>query len=362
MNMNKENKRFTLRLFSLAAAALLCLSTWAAADGPVADFPSFIQFDIIKTGDVAVDKIGNVYVNVTENDGHVRIWKFSPEGEGPFVVGDIGIGTAYGLAVDAEGNVYANNGGTADNGYQDRGIYRVGRDGIPVRLLGTEQIVWPNALAFDQRGNLYVTESFSVFADAFGQGGIWRIPPGEPAELWLRDDLLTGKGNVVSPLPVGANGIAFYHNDLYVVNTDKSLIVRIPVHPDGSPGQPDIWAELQEVPESPLAGMLIPAGDGLALDVHGNAYVPVVSRVAVVRINAEDMSQETIATYSFNPNEPLLAPLDTPNSLAFGTGKGGRKDLFITNVGSMAILVPGAPWPGPGLLKIEAGVPGLPLP
>ncbi len=44
----------------------------------------------------------------------------------------------------------------------------------------------------------------------------------------------------------------------------------------------------------------------------------VVSRVALVRINAEDLSQETIGTYSFKPNEPLLAPFDMPNSLAFG--------------------------------------------
>lgn len=37
-------------------------------------------------------------------------------------------------------------------------------------------------------------------------------------------------------------------------------------------------------------------GDGLALDVHGNVYVAVVTRAAVVRIDAEARSQETVAT------------------------------------------------------------------
>ncbi len=359
MNINNGGKRFALLLLAPGIVTLTCLGAWAAADGPVADFPSFIPFDINKTGDVAVDKVGNVYVNLTERDGRDRIWKFSPAGEGPSLVADIGTGTAYGLAVHAEGDIYACKVG---NGI-DRGVYRVGRDGNPVRLPGTEQIVYPNALAFDRRGNLYVTESRSGIPPVYGQGSIWRIRPGGGAELWLRDDILTGTGTF-SGRPVGANGIGYFHGDLYVLNYDKSLIVRIPVHPDGSPGQPDVWAVLQEVPESPFVGNPPPVwGDGLALDVHGNVYVAVSFRAAIVMIDAEDLSQETIAVFGSDPNAPLFAPLDTPNSLAFGTGKGGRQSLFVTNLGMTGIYFPPpAQWPGHGLVKIDAGVPGLPLP
>jgi hypothetical protein len=77
--------------------------------------------------------------------------------------------------------------------------------------------------------------------------------------------------------------------------------------------------------------------------------------MAVVRIYADDLSQETIAVY------PEI-PLDTPASLAFGTGKGGRQNLFVTNLGMGGLLIPEMEWPGPGLVKIEADVPGLPLP
>jgi sugar lactone lactonase YvrE len=355
MNINKESKRFVLRLLGLAAAALLCLGTWATAGGPIADFPSFIPFaGTAKTGDVAVDKVGNVYVNVTQSNGSVAIWEFSPAGEGPFVVANIGWGVAYGLAVDADGDIYAAITGT------NRGVYRVDRHGNVVLLPGTDNIVAANAMAFDKRGNLFVTESSS----ASGQGGIWRIPREGEAELMLRDVLLTGTD---PNNPIGANGIAYYHGDLYVVNCDKGFIVRIPVHPDGGLGQPDIWTVLEEVTDSLLAGSPFPIkGDGIALDVHGNVYVAMVTRLAVVRINVEDMSQETIAVFDFNPNASLFAPLDMPNSLAFGTGKGGRQRLFVTNLGWMINYVPQLPpglsWPGPGLMKIEAGEPGLPLP
>jgi hypothetical protein len=58
---------------------------------------------------------------------------------------------------------------------------------------------------------------------------------------------------------------------------------------------------------------------------------------------------------------PLYAPFDFPASLFFGTGKGERQSLFVTNLGMGVSRVPGLPWAGPGLVKIDAGVPGDPL-
>lgn len=353
--MNKSSWNSTLRLSGLAAVVLLCLGTWAAADAPVADFPSFIPLDIAKTGDVAIDKVGNVYVNVTEKGtGLDKILKFSPDGEGPVEVADLGVGLAYGLAMTADGNLYA---ATRTGTYS--AIYRVDRNGDALLIPGSDQIVWANALAFDQRGNLYVTETYSLAPSGFGQGGIWRIPPKGAAELWLRDPLLTGAGTA----PVGANGIGYYHGNLYVVNSNTKDIVQIPIRPDGSPGQPGVWTVLQEVPESPqsIRGALPLMGDGLAFDVHGNLYVTVVTRASIVRIDAEDFSQDTVATFFAVPNAPIFAPLDTPNTIGFGTGKGGRQKVFITNMGQMKAAL-GPPWVGAGLLKIDAGAPGLPLP
>ena len=354
MKIQYVGKKISLMLLLAAACTVICFCAWSAANGPIADFPKFTPVAGIEG--VAVDKVGNVYTSVTGSEG-VTIWKSSPAGENAFLA-DIGMGKANGLAVDAQGNIYA---ALAEG--MDRGVYRVDRSGKVVLLPGTEQIVFANALAFDKQGNLYITESYSIDSESgYGPGGIWRIPRGGEAELWLQDSLLTGIG-VVLGYPVGANGLAYFQGDLYVANTDKGLIVKIPVCVDGSPGQPEMWTALGEVPESPLFKSPFPVmGDGIALDVFGNVYVAVVSRLAIVKIHAADFSQETVAAYLPNPNDPLFAPLDTPASLAFGTGKGGRQDLFVTNLGWMSNIIPGPPWPGPGLVKIEAGVPGLPLP
>lgn len=321
-------------------------------------FPEFIPLDASQgefTEGVTVDKVGNVFVSIGSASGpRGAILKFTPSGEKSVLV-DFGTPRAVGLAVDADGDVYV-----ARNIAPNNGVYRVDRHGRFVRLPGTEQIVFPNGLAFDQRGNLYVTETFSInpSSGAFDQGGIWKIPPGRSARLWLRDDLLTGLGPTLFPYPVGANGIAFYHGNLYVINTDKALVVRVPVRHNGTPGQPEVWTQVSDVPESPFyENPFIPLmPDGLALDVHGNIYIAVPSRGAIVRSHADDLSQETIAVY---PDSPLL---DAPLSLAFGTGKGERNSLFISNGGISGMIVPSLPWAGLGLLTIEVGLPGLPLP
>jgi sugar lactone lactonase YvrE len=303
---------------------------------------------------VAVDKTGNVYVSLREGTRGV-IRKYTPDGIESFSA-DIGEAVIYGLAVAANGDVYV-----AMATGPDQGVYRVDRTGTAELLPGTWQIVFPNGLAFDSRGNLYVTESYSGSPPAYGPGGIWRIPRGGEAELWMRDPLLTGRG-VLGP-PVGANGIGYYHGDLYVTNTDKGLIVRIPVATDGNAGVPEVWKQLEEVPESPLKGSPFPIlPDGLVLDVHGNVYVTILTRNAVVAVRAEDRAQESIAVLGSAGPVPS-APFDTPASLAFGTGAGEQQHLFVTNLGWMIRFIPQppSPWPGPALVKVPAGVPGRPL-
>ena len=346
--------------WSLACASLLVVAAvggFARAAPPTDAFPSFTPMPGVTPEGVAVDRIGQVYVSVRDGD-QGWIWRFSATGEGgPFL--HLGTASIGGLAFSTHGDLYA-----AMATGPDQGVYRISRNGNVERLPGSDAIVFANALAFDRRGTLYVTESFSLDpSGAYGDGGLWRILPEGDAELWLRDPLLTGIGAVLG-FPGGANGIACYHRDLYVVNTDKGFVVRVPIAVDGSPGQPEVWAVLQEVDGSPLAGSPFPLmGDGLSLDVYGNVYVAVISRAAIVRIDAADGTQSTVAMLAFAPDAPApLAPLDAPASIAFGTAKGGRDDLFVTNLGWMANLVPGPPWPGPGLVRVPAGAPGLPLP
>ena len=325
-----------------------------------AGFPSYIPFDRaqgeIPEG-VAVDHDGNVYVAVGGPGGprNGQIWKFSPNGEKTLLV-EFGAPGVTGLATDGLGNVYVTR-DVAPN----QGVYRVSPDGQAVRLPGTEQIIFPNSLAFDPEGNLFVTESFSFdpplapygytnyIAPAFGRGGIWRIPPQGTAELWLRDDLLSGTGSLafLLPYPCGANGIGYFENALYVANTERSLVVRIPVLSSGAPGAIETVAQVPD-PDPSFLEFGPPVPDGLALDVQGNIYVPVVNRHAVIRINADGQAWTTLAT--------MADRLDAPASLAFGTTLAERTSLFVTSLS----MVPG--FAGPSLIKIDTGIPGWPLP
>jgi len=344
-----------LALVALAASTIASLP---ASGQNAGSFPDFLPLYGEPEG-VAIDKSGNVYVSL-EADGSDQIWEFSPAGD-PSLLADFGppAGGKCGLAVDPQGNVYMARYALPPDQVGLPGVFCVDKNGSITLLPGTDAIVFPNALAFDKRGSLYITETFSIAADgSFGQGGIWRVFKRGAAELWLRHDLLTGPAvNPFFGFPVGANGIAFRQNALYVANSDRAVVVRIPVLPDGSPGEPQVWKEVEDVPESlfyqhPLFPLMI---DGLALDVFGNIYIAVPSRNALVRVNAADGSQETLAVC------PGTALLDLPTSLAFGTGNGERKNLFIINGGYLNQFVP-VPWPGPSILKINVGIPGQPLP
>lgn len=343
--MNAKKTRLAVLALLFLSSGALAMAQDNALLGPVADFPDFTPSTFAMEG-VAVDKVGNVFVTVREAE-QAKIYKFTPSGS-PSLYADVGKAMIGGLAVDANGDLYV-----AMGPGEDKGVYKVDRDGSVMLIAGTQQMDFANALAFDKRGNLYVTESYSVQEDgSYGPGGIWRITPAGEVGVWLQHDLLTGIGAVLG-YPVGANGIAFYHGDVYVVNTDKGIVLRISVKPDGDPGEPLIWATLEEVYTAPI----IPyptMGDGLALDVYGNLYVAAVSKLAVVKINADDKSQETVAAaFPFTSNNAPTAPLNTPASLAFGTGKGGRQVIFVTNLGMFG---------NPGLTKINAGAPGQPLP
>ncbi len=326
-------------------------------------FPTFIPIPEGSARGVAVDKTGNVYVSIgkTLTDGeHIQILKFSPDGDRLFPEAvDIGQGTIGGLMVSATGDLYV-----AVAAGTDRGVYRMNREGQIELLPGSDQIFFANGLAFDDVGTLWVTESVSIASPppnlTVGPGSIWRIRRGGAPELALRDPLLAGTGALGNAFPIGANGIAFYHGNLFVTNTETGKVLRMSVSPDGSVGSLEVWTTLEEMlpPSSPLA-MKFPLvmGDGIALDVHGNLYVAALTRSAVIRINLSDKSQQTVAVFPFPfiPEGSLpSARLDFPASLFFGTGTGERTNLFVTNLGL-------GKWVGPSLVKIDAGVPGRPL-
>jgi sugar lactone lactonase YvrE len=333
----ERRRKGRLRLaaaFALSAAlvsVLIVANPAVAGDG----VEKIISFDEAKgelPEGLAIDKVGNMFVSIAPL---AQLWRIpagsltpEPFGSVPGFTPGEGFGL-LGLATDAPGNVYAcmSSANPAANG-----IWRFDRrTGAETRLPGTEQIVLPNGLAFDKRGNLYVADS--------RLGAIWRIRPGGSAELWLQDELLEGDGSL--GLFLGANGVAYRHGWLFVTNSEKFDLLRIKVRRDGSPGQPAVIANFE-------TGA---APDGLALDVHGGIYAALITASSIAKVSPGG-AVEILASGD---------PLDFPSSLAFGTGRGQRKTLFAVNfsIGEMFGAPPGS---GPGVLRLNAGVPGMPLP
>lgn len=114
----------------------------------------------------------------------------------------------------------------------------------------------PNALFFDDDGNLWVSDSF--------QAEIFRIPlggcPGGDSSCVImaaQDATLATTGFP----PFGANGIGLRNGALYVANTGNDTVVRIPLNQDLTPSSYDVWAQS------------INGADGIVFDKGGRLWV-----------------------------------------------------------------------------------------
>jgi sugar lactone lactonase YvrE len=182
----------------------------------------------------------------------------------------------------------------------------------------------PNALARDNHGNLYVSDSFG--------GRIWKIATDGATSVWKQDALLATAGFP----PFGANGVAFDRNEanLYVANTGDDTIVRIPVNADGSAGAVSLFASGIDGP------------DGIAFDVRGNLYVCANQADEIAVISPVGTP---IATYRGSGSSALHFPA----SLVFH----GR-DLFVTN---LAFDHSFNPLPDSKISVLTVPLPGAPL-
>ena len=242
-------------------------------------------------------------------------------------------GTTQGITTDPQGNLYVLL-NTALGQLSNVGqLWRISRDGTTQTLLAAVNARDLNGLAFDDRGNIYISDSFG--------SNIYRFDSGGALEVWVHDPLFTPHPNPtpcgIHPFDPGANGVAFNHGILYVLNSTQATLIRIPVNPDDSPGTPGIFA-------GPTCHLF--AADGLALDLRGNVYAAANIQNKIVRV-APDGSITTIAAA---PADPLVFP----SAIAFETSFGLQKHIYITNFAG--------PGGTPGVVTMDVDIPGQPLP
>jgi sugar lactone lactonase YvrE len=279
---------------------------------------------------VVVDKVGNVWVSLQPI---CQVRKYAPNWRELLridLVGDCSGDTgASGLAVDATGRLYA---AVKGSDVTVRGVYEVSPSGGMSRIPGTDQILFPNSIAFDHHnGTMYVTD--------MERGAVWRVPRGGSAEVWAEGPVYEGIA-LFGPR-LGANGIAVDRGEVVVSVSFPARVVRIPIRADDSAGEPTVLS----LPPDPVANpALLFAIDDIALDVFGDVFVSAIAVGGIGRVAADGSAVQRVAML---PGAVV--------SLAFGTGKGSRKSLFVA-------MNPEFGGSFSGIVKIDAGVPGRPLP
>lgn len=276
---------------------------------------------------IAVDKVGNFWVSlqpICQVRKYSPAWVETARVELPCPAGSTG---TSGVAVDATGTPYV---GLVSPDDSVRGVWMIDESGPIARVPGTDQMMFPNSIAFDHHnGTMYVTDTLGW--------SVYRVPDDGVAELWADGPALEG----VVPPGYGANGIAVDKGFVIVSVTYLPRVVKIPIHEDGSAGAPMLL-----YPPGAILGQGLFALDDIVLDVFGNVYSGVVFGVmnTVARMAADGTSLTPVGAF---PASTL--------TLAFGTGIGRRKTLFV----GFTEVYQGV---GSGIAAFNVGAPGRPVP
>ncbi|MFK0114633.1 SMP-30/gluconolactonase/LRE family protein [Streptomyces sp. NPDC090994] len=152
--------------------------------------------------------------------------------------------------------------------------------GEPTRVAALPATSFANGLARDDRtGDFYVTDST--------RGRVWRVPPhGGTATVWADGPALAPTGFF------GANGVKVHDGAVWVSNTDRGTILRIPLTATGGAGRPRVEASgLDSVDDFAFTGR----GDQLlaALNLPSEVVLVTPGRPARTVLDARDGLQNT---------------------------------------------------------------------
>lgn len=298
------------------ALPMICQLLLAGAPLPAAaEFKSWVlaTFPDVPEG-LALDSKGDLYATLANSGELIRVREDGSYDHVAWVPSreESGKGSLLGLDFDKDGNIYVaytarsqrNSVGELTNPFHPAcrdatvtrsGVYKVDTKSRKVTALATKADGWPfcfpDDVAIDSSGNVYLTD--------LTYSGIWKISPdGQKVELWSAHPLLNWSPKPYSGLPLGVNDLAIdkQGKNIYAVTDGDPMVLRIPIKPDGTAGDP--------VP--------LPTGfsvfDGITLDDKGNLYVSEILQNQIWVLSPDGSQRILIATKQ-------NAPLDDNTSL-----------------------------------------------
>jgi sugar lactone lactonase YvrE len=277
---------------------------------------------------VTEDEQGNLFVSLGNT-----IQRRAPGGQfSVFATLPSGV-NALGVKVGPDGCVY--NASTSLSAVPGAFVWRACSANSLEVYAELDQSGAPNDLAFDDHGDLFVTDPLL--------GRLWKVARTGHAQVFAEAPSLAG--NPSNPALVfrqlGVNGVAFERNQkaLYLSNTDQGSILRIDLR--SANHTPTLFAQSDR-----LRG-----ADGIAFDRAGTLLVAVNAQDSVIALDRRGELR-------------VLAQgglLDAPSSIVFGRTPRDQQQVFLVSSAFSRTLgfQPGTPHPA--LLSADTATPGLPL-
>ena len=295
---------------------------------------------------LTADRKGNLYSPTRNSAGDCPVVRVPASGGTAVTVGTIPAPcNPAGLAFDKRGDLYVTNAPS---------IYRLtpSTSNPPVATVFATDVPGANGVAFDERGALWVSDGGQ------GQGRVWRIRgPGDAPQEMLRVQPMTnaaGVGRENRPLPPGnpqaivANGLAFDRDgSLFVADTARGAIWRAEV---GRHGQvrSEVGCDTTFTSNTLcLSNVFVqhPAlegADGIVLDKRGNIITAVNERNAIVvatqRSGVVELFRNPVSSEGLRNAGPLefpTSPVVIGKKLCVANSDGSRRDNFPSTGGEV---------------------------
>jgi putative intracellular protease/amidase/sugar lactone lactonase YvrE len=281
----------------------------------IAEFPvnTFLE-------NIAIDAQGKIFVTSYEEGKIYRMTSRDERSEFASIDGNI-----TGIVVDRAGNLLV--AATVDR--KTPTILQIDSTGLVEPLVALPDAIFLNGMTHLEGSRYLVADSY--------KGAIWEVDAiAKTAQIWIQDNLLA-RSDTNNPFPA-VNGIKIYQSSLFASNTQRQLLIRIPLLENSMPETPEIF----------LTNVNI---DDFAFDARGNLYGTTHVYNSVIRISpAKQITTIAKAEQGMSGS----------TALAFGRGKSDRTNLYVTTNGGMSLPLPTGVEPAK-VIQLNVGIEGLVL-